>query len=143
MTEGFGEGFVEWLGETTAFPVQIATNGAVLLPGHAYMAADRHQMGVAGEDRLLLTTDPPENSVRPSVSFLFRSVRRIYADQAIAILLTGMGRDGADELKLLRMPERLRSRRINRVRLFTGCQERLSKSAARNMYSAGKDRGRR
>lgn len=102
MTDGFGEGFVEWLRETTGFPVHIASDGEPLLPGHAYIARDGHQMGVAPGDRIRLAPDPAENGVRPSVSFLFRSVREVYGDMAIAILLTGMGRDGADELRLLK-----------------------------------------
>jgi two-component system chemotaxis response regulator CheB len=102
MTQGFGEGFAEWLQGTTGFPIHIATNGEYLLPGHAYIAADGYQMGVANDNRITLTNAPPENGVRPSVSFLFRSVRQVYGNRVIALLLTGMGRDGADELKSLK-----------------------------------------
>ena len=51
---------------------------------------------------LQLTTGPPENGSRPSVSVLFRSVAECYGAHAIGILLTGMGRDGARELRLMR-----------------------------------------
>ena len=44
----------------------------------------------------------PENGLRPSVSALFRSVAKAYGQRAIAVLLTGMGKDGAFELKLMR-----------------------------------------
>jgi len=102
MTPGFSEGFAEWLQGTTGFPVHIATDGEYLLPGHAYIAADYYQMGVAKDNRITLTDSPSENGLRPSVSFLFRSVRQLYGDKVIALLLTGMGRDGADELKSLK-----------------------------------------
>jgi two-component system chemotaxis response regulator CheB len=102
MTRGFGEGFVKWLMETTGFPIQIATNGEPLRSGHAYIARDGFQMGVTVDDRILLVDAPLENWVRPSVSFLFRSIRQVYGDRAIAVLLTGMGADGAVELKQLK-----------------------------------------
>jgi two-component system chemotaxis response regulator CheB len=102
MTQGFSEGFAEWLEGTTGFPIHIATNGEYLLPGHAYISADGYQMGVENDNRITLTDAPPENGMRPSVSFLFRSVHQVYGNRAIAVLLTGMGRDGADELKSLK-----------------------------------------
>ncbi len=66
------------------------------------MAADELQMKVGRDGRIALTSDPPENGLRPSVSCLFRSVAEAYGGDAVAGLLTGMGRDGAVELKLLR-----------------------------------------
>src|ERR1035437_2408316 len=51
---------------------------------------------------IALTKDEPENGLRPSVSYLLRSVAEVYGRDAVAGLLTGMGRDGAEELKLLR-----------------------------------------
>jgi two-component system chemotaxis response regulator CheB len=102
MTPGFGRGFVKWLEETTKFPVRVATNGEPILPGQAYVAPDGFEMGVTRDERVLLSKDPPENWVRPSVSYLFRSVRQAYGNRVVAILLTGMGADGAEELKQLK-----------------------------------------
>jgi two-component system, chemotaxis family, protein-glutamate methylesterase/glutaminase len=57
----------------------------------------------AGSQRLLLLSkDEPENGLRPSIAALFRSIARIYARNAIGVLLSGMGKDGAQELKLLK-----------------------------------------
>ena len=52
--------------------------------------------------RLYLSEDAVEHSLRPAVSFLFRSVAAAYGDAAVGVLLTGMGRDGAAELKQMR-----------------------------------------
>ena len=53
------------------------------------------------DGRILLSEAAPENGVRPAVSFLFRSIQPVAA-RAVAVLLTGMGRDGADELRHLK-----------------------------------------
>jgi two-component system chemotaxis response regulator CheB len=102
MAPGFAEGFVEWLAETTKFPAHIAGPGALMLPGHAYVAPDGLHMGVQSGGWITLSKDAPENGLRPSVSYLFRSVAQVYGPHAAGVLLTGMGRDGADELKLLK-----------------------------------------
>ncbi len=102
MAAGFSRGFMEWLAQTSALPVHLATHGELMLPGHVYLAPDAVQMKVASYERILLTQDQPENGLRPSVSYLFRSVAEVYGCDAVAGLLTGMGRDGAEELRLLK-----------------------------------------
>lgn len=102
MTAGFIQGFVEWLGHTSRLPVHVARHGEEIRAGHVYVAADESHMKVGRNGKIMLTQEPPENGLRPSVSCLFRSVVDVYGGDAVAGLLTGMGRDGADELKLLR-----------------------------------------
>lgn len=102
MAAGFSRGFMEWLAQSSALPVHLAVHGESMLPGHVYLAPDEVQMKVARHERVVLTKDDPENGLRPSVSYLFRSVAEIYGCDAVAGLLTGMGRDGAEELRLLK-----------------------------------------
>lgn len=102
MAPGFVTGFADWLAQTCELPIQIATQGAHLLPGHAYVAPDGLQMKVQPGGKILLTTEEAENGLRPSVSYLFRSVADVYGAGAIGVLLTGMGKDGAAELKWLK-----------------------------------------
>lgn len=102
MTAGFIQGFVEWLGHTSRLPVHVAHHGEEIRAGHVYVAADESHMKAGRNGKIVLTREPPENGLRPSVSCLFRSVADVYGGDAVAGLLTGMGRDGADELKLLR-----------------------------------------
>jgi two-component system chemotaxis response regulator CheB len=59
-------------------------------------------MGLFSGGRIMLSKDVPENNLRPAVSFLFRSVANTCGARAVGVILTGMGRDGADELKLLK-----------------------------------------
>ncbi|HUY03900.1 MAG TPA: chemotaxis-specific protein-glutamate methyltransferase CheB [Rhodocyclaceae bacterium] len=102
MAAGFIQGFVDWLAQSSKLPVHLASHGETLLPGHVYVAADDFQMRVARGDRIVLAADPPDYGLRPSVAALFRSLAAVYGGEVAACLLTGMGRDGAAELKLLR-----------------------------------------
>lgn len=102
MTAGFIGGFVDWLAQSSQVPVRLAEQEQVIVPGSVYVAPDDCQMKVVRGGGLVLTQEPPENGLRPSVSYLFRSVADVYGGDSVAGLLTGMGRDGANELKLLK-----------------------------------------
>ncbi len=102
MATGFTQGFVQWLAQTSSLPVHLATHDERIRPGHVYVAPDEFQMRVERGGKIVLTKDEPENGLRPSVSYLLRSVAEVYGRDAVAGLLSGMGRDGAEELKLLR-----------------------------------------
>lgn len=102
MCVGFMRGFCEWLALTSGLPVELAVGGEVPLPGRVYVAPDGFHMGVSSAGRIRLDDAPPENKVRPSVAYLFRSVAETFGRHSVAILLTGMGADGARELKQVR-----------------------------------------
>lgn len=102
MAAGFLQGFVHWLNQSSRVPVHLAEQGSHLLPGYAYVAPDGFQMKVVGGGRVALTQDGPLNGHKPSVSYLFRSAAEVYGEKVAAVLLTGMGRDGAVEIKMLR-----------------------------------------
>ncbi len=93
--------FTKLLAERLAAKSQIrvdeAVPGAVLQPGHAWIAPGDFHMVVERHGTVVQIgthQDPPENSCRPSVDVLFRSVAEVYGDGAIAVVLTGMGQDG-------------------------------------------------
>ena len=106
IAPGFIQGMVEWLIQSTGFRVRIAIDGEKPRPGYAYLAPDGYHLGVRrfGDTppRLFLSDDAVEHNLRPAVSFLFRTVAATYGDTAVGVLLTGMGRDGASELKQMR-----------------------------------------
>jgi two-component system chemotaxis response regulator CheB len=82
-----------------------ASDGQQILPGHAYIApGGRHLMVQRSGARYLcsLSDGPAVNRHRPSVDVLFRSVARSAGLNAIGLLLTGMGDDGAQGLKEMR-----------------------------------------
>jgi two-component system, chemotaxis family, protein-glutamate methylesterase/glutaminase len=102
IAQGFLAGMAQWLNQTTGLQVHIACAGARPLAGHVYLAPDGFHMGLGPGQVILLTREAPENHLRPSVSFLFRSLARECGPNALGVLLTGMGRDGAAGLKAMR-----------------------------------------
>lgn len=102
IAHGFLAGMAAWLNQTTGFQIHIASYGTSPLPGHVYLAPDDFHMGINASGGIVLTREEPENHLRPSVSFLFRSLSAAYGPNALGVLLTGMGRDGAEELKAMK-----------------------------------------
>lgn len=102
ISAGFLQGMVNWLAETTNHSIRIANDGEHVQPGQVYFAPDNIHIGVKSDGKMFLHDGEPENCVRPSVSYLFRSIAQNYGAGAVGILLTGMGKDGARELKMMR-----------------------------------------
>jgi two-component system chemotaxis response regulator CheB len=98
IAAGFVKGFVDWLSISSGIPIEIASDGETLKAGTGYIAPDGYHMGVDKGPVIVLSTLPPENGLRPSIDYLFRTVAHVMGKNAIGILLTGMGKDGAVEL---------------------------------------------
>lgn len=101
ISKGFIQGFVEWLNQGTDLEARLAKNWETAVPGTVYVAPDDMHLEVSPNRTLRLISDPPEHGSRPSASRLFRSVARNYPGRAAGVLLTGMGIDGGDELKMI------------------------------------------
>lgn len=102
MSPGFEDGFAEWLSASSGFEVRIARDGDELVPGRAYVVPNDVQATVTRSMSLALAPGSPEHGMCPSVSHLFRSVHPDLCAGTVAVLLTGMGKDGAHELRLLK-----------------------------------------
>jgi len=102
ITQGFTAGFASWLSDTTGFSVRVPENGENCLPGKVYVAPDNAHLVFDYGGRILLSNDPPDDLLRPSVAHLFDSAARVFREKAVGVLLTGMGRDGAEGLKAMR-----------------------------------------
>jgi two-component system chemotaxis response regulator CheB len=87
-------------------PVREAADGERARDGCIYLAPGGRQMklgrGTRGEILIQITNDPPENNCKPAVDYLFRSAALQFPGRAIAAILTGMGNDGAQGLRLLK-----------------------------------------
>jgi two-component system, chemotaxis family, protein-glutamate methylesterase/glutaminase len=96
----------ENLSSRSLMPVREASHNEEILADEIYLAPGGKQMRLipnsSGARLLQLSDDPPENSCRPSVDYLFRSVANHFPGKALAVILTGMGDDGTAGLRLLK-----------------------------------------
>lgn len=95
ISEGFLQGLVDWLQSSCALSITIAQEGTVPQAGVVYFAPERHHLQLSPQGYLQLGSAQPIDGHCPSVTVLFQSVAAYYRRAAIAVLLTGMGRDGA------------------------------------------------
>src|SRR6185437_7202432 len=94
MTSGFTEDLARWLGRTVRLPVKVATDGAWLAPG-AWIAPDGAQLTVRADGRLRLDRRERPGLYQPSGDVLLASVATAAGRYGVAVVLTGMGTDGA------------------------------------------------
>jgi two-component system chemotaxis response regulator CheB len=101
MPENFTRMFAERLNGLCRITVKEAEHNDPILPGHAYVAPGGKHLWVkrdAGQMLAKLSTEPPVNLHRPSVDILFMSCAKFVGADAIGVIMTGMGRDGAKGL---------------------------------------------
>lgn len=105
MPQGFTERFAARLDEVTKLTVTEAADRMPLEPGHAYVAPGDYHLMVeksSGQLKCRLGHEDTVSGHRPSVDVLFASVAKSVGAKAVGVILTGMGRDGARGLKLMR-----------------------------------------
>ena len=104
MPPVFTKAFADRLNDCCEVEVKEAENGDAIRPGRVLIAPGAWHMAVTkfgGEPRVLLNQSPNVNGHRPSVDVLMHSVALEYGARAVGVIMTGMGRDGADGLKEL------------------------------------------
>jgi len=94
----FAPGLAKWLNMKSALPVGLAREGDELVPGRVLVAATNSHLVLSEDGRLAYTEEPASSSYRPSVDVFFESVARNWKQSVTAIILTGMGKDGAKGL---------------------------------------------
>lgn len=102
VDEAFAGGFAEWLSTQTALGVKIAKNGDKLKHGTIYVASTNNHLIYGETGRLKYTDQHQEIVYRPSVDVFFNSLDEYWKGNMLAVLLTGMGKDGASGLLRLR-----------------------------------------
>jgi two-component system chemotaxis response regulator CheB len=103
MSRGFLEGLVRWLDNEVELEVRKAQEGDSLEAGVVLVAPEDHHMLVTEMDTVRLSRSLPINGHRPSAEVLFDSVARDLGKRGAGVILTGMGSDGAEGLKSLRL----------------------------------------
>ncbi len=101
MPPGFTASLARRLEQTSPFAAKEAVEGDRLHPGRILVAPGGFHLQFDAGGVARLTTEPPVHGVRPAVDITFASLARLYGAHLLAVLLTGMGRDGARGLKLI------------------------------------------
>lgn len=103
----FDTAFVNWLSQTSSLPVSLAEHNKKIENGHVYIAPANFHMivkksGDENEYYIVLNQEPEKHFLRPAADPLFFSLAHIFGNRSIAIVLTGMGSDGAEGLLVLK-----------------------------------------
>ncbi len=102
----FTKALADSLDKKSVLKVEEAANGVSLKPGHVYIAPGGKQMKIKRNGGILpqigITDDPPENFCKPAVDYLFRSASDVYGEKTLAVIMTGMGKDGTAGLQKLK-----------------------------------------
>jgi two-component system chemotaxis response regulator CheB len=95
ISVGFLQGLVTWLDSECKLKVKVAEKGELPTPGYVYFAPENHHLELNSLGKFIYSNLPPIDGHCPSVTATFRSIAKFYNDNTAAVLLTGMGRDGA------------------------------------------------
>jgi two-component system response regulator WspF len=98
----FTPSFASWLNEQTPLSVEIASPGSYLQPGKIVLAGTNHHLVLRSNQTLEYEQEPLECSYHPSIDVFFKSAVKNWTGKGVGVLLTGMGRDGAQGLKMMR-----------------------------------------
>ena len=102
MSPGFIHGLAEWLNHKDHIRVHVAEDNAPLQPGEALLAPDDTHLTVGEQHRIKFLDTPPVRGHKPSGNTLLQSVGEVYGPQAMGVILTGMGTDGAEGMAILK-----------------------------------------
>ncbi|MFC1657673.1 chemotaxis-specific protein-glutamate methyltransferase CheB [Candidatus Moduliflexota bacterium] len=101
ISEGFGEGCVEWLAKSTQLKVKVAVEGERIVPGAVYFAPDRGLLEVASSKRITIR-EARSKEERLNIDVMMKSVASSFGSRSVGILLTGMGSDGVEGLRRIK-----------------------------------------
>jgi two-component system chemotaxis response regulator CheB len=102
IPSGFGTGLAEWLNTESILPVKNAEENEKPLPGHIYLPADDTHLAFHPNGLLHLNLEPARYGLRPSADITFDSLAKVFPGKTLAVILTGMGRDGTAGMRSLK-----------------------------------------
>ncbi|HLO50953.1 MAG TPA: chemotaxis-specific protein-glutamate methyltransferase CheB [Kamptonema sp.] len=96
ISEGFLKGLVDWLDGGSKLQVKIAVSGELPQAGTVYFPPEKRHLELNKLGQFIYSNAPPVGGHCPSITVTFKSVAHFYGQAAAGVLLTGMGRDGAE-----------------------------------------------
>jgi two-component system, chemotaxis family, protein-glutamate methylesterase/glutaminase len=102
IAAGFVAGLAEWLRSSCNLRVKVAEDGEPLAPRTVYLASDDRHLGVGRDRSIRMASSEPINGFRPSANHLFATAADAFGPAVTAVVLTGMGNDGVEGLRILK-----------------------------------------
>lgn len=102
MPAGFTESLARRLDRVSPLQVAEAQHGVQIADGHAYLAKGGYHLVLNKNGELVLSSADPVQHVRPSVDVMMESLVQIFGGSIVGVILTGMGRDGTEGVKLIK-----------------------------------------
>ncbi|MBO3274811.1 chemotaxis-specific protein-glutamate methyltransferase CheB [Pseudomonas schmalbachii] len=102
VEDAFTRGMADWLTTQSPIPVRLARGDETPQPGSILLAGGSNHLRLLKSGELNYSEEPCSHVYRPSIDVFFESVAQNWTGEAVGVLLTGMGRDGAQGLKLMR-----------------------------------------
>ncbi len=96
ITDGYTQGLAEWLDSECRVTVKVAENGELIRSGTVYLAPDKYHIKVSPAGKIRYDDSPALGGHKPAADVLLKSIAATFGSSAIGIILTGMGRDGAE-----------------------------------------------
>jgi len=100
IAAGFADSFAQWLDRDCALTVELVTKPTEPQAGHVYVAPEDQHVEVKSNGWLGLSDAPAIGGFRPAATHLFGTAGRVLGRSLVAVILTGMGRDGVDGLRI-------------------------------------------
>ena len=107
IDQAFTDSFAAWLSDQIGRPVDVIEDGSTLAPGRILIAKTNDHLLLDAKSRLSYSAEPAEYAYRPSINVFFSCIARHWKRDAVGVLLTGMGRDGAEGLRAMRLAGKL------------------------------------
>lgn len=102
ISDGFAGGMADWLAGLCKMRVRLAQEGELILPGVIYISPSEANLAVTPSRRISLREQPLTDIYHPSCNVLLNTVAEVFGRQSIGIILTGMGKDGAEGIVNIR-----------------------------------------
>jgi two-component system chemotaxis response regulator CheB len=103
ISEGFTQGMVDWFNGGTPLTVVMASNGARLVPGHVYVNPAESSMRISEQGIISLGNHDSSHIYHPSCNTLLTSVAASYRKGLIGLIMSGMGDDGVEGMKAIKL----------------------------------------
>jgi two-component system chemotaxis response regulator CheB len=102
IAPGFAKPFTQWLSFTSGIKLKLAENGELISAGIGYIAPDHYRMAISRKMKIWLSDKPPDDGSKISLNHFFNSVAETFGPNAFGVLLSGLGSDGAEALKVMK-----------------------------------------